>query len=175
MKTRLTKIEVATTQLRAAIRLFFCEEPPIVVETLVSAASGVLRGLAAHHGLKSILHDNPAVKPEHMKKWVALLHESANFFKHADRDPTGTFDYEPQMLHYLLLEACQVHRELMTHLALQYSKESVAYQLWFSFKYPHLLRDPVAFRTLIQGKKLDRFNPDDFQIMRMMIGIEPIN
>jgi hypothetical protein len=59
----LTKIEIAEIQLRSAIRLFFSKEHPIVVETLFGAASGVLRGLAKHCGMQSILHDADLVKP----------------------------------------------------------------------------------------------------------------
>lgn len=174
MNMHLTKIEVAEIQLRVAIRLFFCEEHPVVVETLVAAASGVLRGLADQRGLRGILHDNALVKPEHKKDWIRTLHEAQNFFKHADKDPAVTFDYQPQMLHYLLMEACQLYRQLASddHLKHRLLKEGVMYEIWFSFKYPHLLLDPDAPRKLTEGRGLQAFDPDDFEVVRMTLGIK---
>ena len=173
MKTPFTKIEVAEIQLRAAVRMFFCEEHPVAVETLVGAASGVLRDLAQQRGLGGILHDNPLIKPEHKKEWIRFFHEAQNFFKHADKDAGATYDYEPQGLHYLLREACQLYRQLASgdHLKHHQLKEAVMYEIWFSFKYPHLLLDPDAPRKLAKDKKLQAFDPNDFEVVRIALGI----
>lgn len=173
MKTPFTKIEVAEIQLRVAIRMFFREEHPIAIETLVGAASGVLRGLADQRGLGGILHDNVHIKPEQKKNWIRLLHEAQNFFKHADEDPGATYDYEPQGLHHLLLEACQLYVQLVSsdHSKELQIKEIVMYQIWFSCKYPHLLLDPDAIQKLAKGTRLQEFNPDDIEVFRKAFGI----
>jgi hypothetical protein len=173
---RLTKIAVAEIQLRSAVRLFFGEEHPVVVETLVGAASGVLRGLAKHCGLQSALHDTDLIKPEYRREWIKILHEYQNFFKHADEDPTATINYEPRALHYLLLEACHLYRHLASdvHLKHRQLKEALAFEVWFAMKYPHLLIDPRALEKLgdMVGFQLERFDPDDFEIMRTALGIK---
>jgi hypothetical protein len=42
----------------------------------------------------------------------------------------------------------------------------------FSFKYPHLLLDPDAPRKLAKSTRLRAFNPDDFEVFRMALGIQ---
>jgi hypothetical protein len=169
-----TKIEVAEIQLRIAIRMLFCEEHPVAIETLVGAASGVLRDLAKQRGFGSILHDNVLVNPEHKSEWIELFHKPQNFAKHADRDPQGICDYQPRVLHYLLLETCQLYRQLASddHLEHRQIKEALMYEIWFSLKYPHLLCDPDAPRKIVNSTMLQEFNPDDFEVVRKALGIE---
>lgn len=171
---RLSKIEVAEIQLREAIRMFFRNEHPVAVETLVAAASGVLRGLAEDRGLRSMLHDSDIVKPEFKKDWIGLLHDAQNFFKHSDKDPAATLDYKPEMLHFLTIEACHLYRYLASdmHLKHRQLKEAIAYEIWFSAKYPHLLIDPSGFQKYMAGFGLHDCDPDDFQVFRIALGIK---
>jgi hypothetical protein len=83
---RLSKFEVARRQLRSAIRLFFLESDPVSIETLAGAANGVLRGMARGRNVQSYFHDSDLIKPDFRKEWISFLHESQNFFKHAERD-----------------------------------------------------------------------------------------
>lgn len=169
-----TKIEAAEVQLRSAIRLFFSEAHPIVVETLIGAASGVLRGLAKHSDIKSIFHESDLIKPKHRKEWIGLLHNFQNFFKHADNDSAVTINYEPRALHFLALEACILYKQLASDSYFKRSpmKEAFFFEVWFSAKYPNLLIDPVSFTTLMERFGLTEFNPDDFETIRMAIGIK---
>ena len=80
------KIDVATRQIRTAIRLLFEETDPIVVHTIVAATHQVLCDLSRQKGLKS------AVKPPGYNK---KLNIAENFFKHADQDPSGRINVEP--------------------------------------------------------------------------------
>jgi hypothetical protein len=76
----LSKIEVAEAQLKCAIKLFFSEDDPIPIETLVGAASGVLTALAKHHGVQAFIHDSDMIRPEYKSKWIRALHKEQNFF-----------------------------------------------------------------------------------------------
>lgn len=137
-KKALTKIEVAESQLKCAIRLFFLEYDPIPIETLVGAASGVLRGLASRHGLQAFIHDTDWIKPEYKSKWIATLHKAQNFFKHADQDPDRTLEYESEALHFLLAETCYLYRHLASEKYLKHRQciEAIAYELWFHWLIP---------------------------------------
>lgn len=103
-----------------------------------------------------------------------MLHEFQNFFKHADNDPTATIAYEARALHYLTLEACHLYRHLAadTHLNHRQLKEALVFEVWFATKYPHLLSDPSGFRDLKDGFRLESFDPDDFEIIRIALGIK---
>lgn len=143
------------------------------METLVGAATEILRRLAASRNIGGILHDNSFVKSEHRKDWIATLHKAQNFFKHAGKDPLGKLDYEPKMLHYFLVEACQLYRQMThdPHFQLQPMIEAIAYEFWFSRKYPHLLEDAEALRKTLEGTRLQAFEPNDFAVVRLALGI----
>jgi len=120
-----------------------------------------------------ILHDNSLVNPDSRKDWIDTLREAQNFFKHAGKDPLAKLDYEPKMLHYLLVEACQLYRHMTNdpNFKIQPMIEAIAYEFWFSRKYPHLLENPEALRKTLEGTRLQVFDPNDFGVVRLALGI----
>lgn len=167
-RMKLTKIQVAELNLQAAIRLFFECENAVPIETLNAAASGVLRAIAKARGLRSMLHDHDMIRDEYRKDWIGVLHSAQNFFKHADRDTAAELDYDPQMLHFLMLETCHLYRHLASdqHLGYHQLKEALAFEIWFTLKYPRLLIDPDAFRKFPGGEVIENISPDDFEFWR---------
>jgi hypothetical protein len=163
-KTRLTKIEVAESHLKWAVKLFFLRSDPIVIETLVGAASGVLRGIAHARGVQPFVHDSDWIKPEYKGLWIKTLHKAQNFSKHADKDPDGVLEYETEMLHFMLLEACHLYRHLSSDMYLGYHqcKEALVYELWFAAAYPHLIKVPEELKTFMGSFDFADIDPDDF-------------
>jgi hypothetical protein len=176
-KKALTKIRVAESQLKFAIRLFFLEYDPILIEIFVRAASGVLRGLASRHGLRAFIHDTDWIKPEYKSKWIATLHKAQNFFKHAaDQDADRTLEYESETLHFLLAETCYLYRHLASEKYLKHRQciEAIAYELWFALAYPHLLKDPEAFKEFLLLLNFPNVDPNDFEAFRLALNIRGI-
>ncbi|MCX7275666.1 MAG: hypothetical protein NTV19_21570, partial [Burkholderiales bacterium] len=149
------------------------EAHPAVVETLVGAASGVLRGLATHSGIKSVLHDSIHIKPESRLKWIGVLHEYQNYFKHADQDHSASIDYEPRSLHFLILESCILYRALLDNAKYKRPmiRETVIFWVWFAAKHPHLLTESSSFQKLMANFAPDSWDPNDFDIIRSALGI----
>jgi hypothetical protein len=173
----LAKIDVAERQLRTAIRLFFAESDPVSIETLAGAANGVLRGIAASKGVKSILHDGKFIKPEYRKEWIQLLHESQNFFKHADRDTDAKLEFRPEWIKFVLLEACHLYRHLASanHLNKGQLKEAICFEIWFSMSHPQYLIDPEKLKHVMTGFNLSNVDPKDFEIFRMALKFDAKN
>ena len=168
-----SKIDVAARQLRLAVRLFFQNADPIPIETLAGASCGVLLDLARKHGVKGVLQDSEMVAPRMKKEWVSLIRESQNFFKHADRDPDTVHIYKPSSLHFRLMEACDLCLRLVTgkHVAVSLPNEVVVFEIWFSYKYSHLLSDPEALRRIMPSA-LHIIDPNDFGPFCDALGIE---
>jgi hypothetical protein len=104
-----TKLEAARHQLDAAIELFFTAENPIAVHTLTASAYNVLKDLAKRDGLefpfiKSGFLDSVPQKDRSAVR--AFLQNPENFFKHADHDPDGVLEFNPQLTELFLLDAC---------------------------------------------------------------------
>jgi hypothetical protein len=111
---KVTKLEVARDQLDAAIELFFLSDNAVAVHTLTAAAYNVLRDLARREG-----SDFPFIKTGFIatlkdsdkNKVVAFLNGPENFFKHADRDPDGVLEFDPQLTELMLMDACSYFKE----------------------------------------------------------------
>ena len=113
----ISKLDAARRQLRTSIRLFFADEEAISVHTLVAAAHGILRDLRGEfaikiaegtelHGEGSFIKDNPLVRPEKKQMLVSALNRAQNFFKHADKDPSGELHFHAGLTDLLLFDAC---------------------------------------------------------------------
>lgn len=111
---KVTKLEVARNQLDAAIELFFLSDNAIAIHTLTAAAYNVLRDLAKRDG-----SDFPFIKSgfiatlddSEKNKVIAFLNGPENFFKHADRDPDGIMEFDPQLTELMLVDACSYFKE----------------------------------------------------------------
>ena|ERR1700730_3966433 len=94
-KIKITKLDAARRQLRIPIRLWFDDDDPIAIHTLTAAAHDIIHTLFRRKGLKNLLFDSKLIKDNFRAEWVRGIKANANFFKHADRDATGTFEFNP--------------------------------------------------------------------------------
>lgn len=111
---KVSKLEVARDQLDAAIEIFFLSDNAVAVHTLTAAAYNVLRDIAKQDG-----SDFPFIKTgfiatlkgSEKNKVMAFLNAPENFFKHADRDPDGILEFDPQLTELMLMDACSYFKE----------------------------------------------------------------
>jgi hypothetical protein len=89
MKITISKIEAAQRQLRAAIKLWFCEGDIIAVLSLVCSAHQIIHDINKKKGSShNLIYDSPIVKDNYRKDWINKIKSPYNFLKHADKDPT---------------------------------------------------------------------------------------
>jgi len=161
----LTKLEVATRQLKEAIWLFFNQHDSIAIHTLVAAAHQVLYDLAKDKGIVSI-KNYPLIREEMRSYWRKRLSEAENYFKHAERDPEATLEFRPLLTQCFLIDALHLHQQLTQSVF----SEAIVYGVWFARKYPDTFEEG-AFKTLMFTAVGRDFDPDDFILMRMVLSV----
>lgn len=83
---KVTALEAALLQLKTAIRLYFEDDDPVSVHTLVKAAGEVIDRMCRENGTPSMRDDLLNEVVQHRRKEIAdKLNANANFFKHADK------------------------------------------------------------------------------------------
>lgn len=83
---KVTKLEAARRQLDTAIELWFHNGDPISIHALTFAAHEIIYRIYRNSGGSDLLFDTSRVKDEYRAMFAKALKESANFFKHAERD-----------------------------------------------------------------------------------------
>jgi hypothetical protein len=131
----LDKIDVATRQLNAAIRMFFYEWDPVPLHTVVAAAHNVLRDMAKHQGITRSVKDSPLIAPEARTEFLRAVNYPQNFFKHADKDPKGRMAFRYHGNQLFILDSLVLYVALGGDL----SREMRVFLVWFQLRYPNLL------------------------------------
>jgi len=106
-----TKRQAATSQLETAIKLFLENRDLISAYTLCCAADGILEGIYTNDRMEILsrqreqLHEPTnfrfswkeeweiRIKSAHQKEAFQLLNQAQNFFKHADKDPRASYEF----------------------------------------------------------------------------------
>jgi hypothetical protein len=133
VKIKLTKTEVATRHLRTAIRLWFADGDPVSIYTLAYAAHEITHTLHKKRGGKhGLLFDSPAMAKEVQERVTNAIKRRGNFFKHANRDATGTLVFDPDM-NELIMIACASTLHSITN---EYGREEFALHVWMFSQNP---------------------------------------
>ncbi|MDQ6808323.1 MAG: hypothetical protein M3Z64_02690 [Verrucomicrobiota bacterium] len=111
-KLQLTKIDCAKRQLETAIRLYFTRGDPVSIHTLASAAYSIVHDLNKQRGGAAMVRDCEIIKPQFKEMVRRKLTEHQNFFKHADRDPEKTVEFNPELTEGFLAESCIKYYQL---------------------------------------------------------------
>lgn len=111
----ISKLDAVKRQLETAIHLYFLSRDPVAIHTLASAAHKVITDLNKHKGgtptlVEHMLSDY--IKPDRVKEVRKLLYKAENFFKHADKDPEETIEFNPDASEIVLWESCIKYTEL---------------------------------------------------------------
>ncbi len=131
------KLDAARRQLREAVVLFFERRDLIAVHTLAAASLQVFSDVGKAAGATSLLKQGHYIREEKRKFWFDSLNEAQNFFKHADKDPTGTLDFKPNVTPFFLLDSVLLEAKLLKGL----SPASNCFLLWFYVAYPDVLTE----------------------------------
>jgi len=135
MKMTIAKIDAAMRQLDSAIHLWSDDADPVSILTLAAASHQVIHDLKTARGLDPLLYDSPIIKEEYRQQAIRAFKKDINFFKHADKDPEGTTEFntnsiEPFFL-FSILGLEYLHQEK--------SDAQVAFTLWYILNKPALL------------------------------------
>jgi hypothetical protein len=158
-------MDAAQANLRAAILGHFGRAHPATIETLNGAANGILRNLANKKGISGAIHDSDFFEGENRKKWIGVLHEPQNFYKHADKDAAdATIVHNSLMTEMLIGESCQLFRFLSgDYENFKNEIELQVFEIWFILKYPWLSDGDLTFVTHHPfGNNLMTLEVDDF-------------
>jgi hypothetical protein len=137
---KVSKLDAARRQLDGAIDLWFRDSDPVSIHTLVFASYGIIQDINARKGnneftLLGLAQRN--LKPEYVEEAVRRLREAMNFFKHADRDPYGILEFNPE-LSAAIINLAQLGLEALGE---QSSDRQTAFVLWNAFHKPHLFKE----------------------------------
>ncbi len=103
---KLTKIDVAEAQIRAAVRMFFDGEHPVPVYTLANAAREIVATIGDQIDVETVQQELANARGVTVKELLRPLVGTANFFKHADRDANATLDFDENDAEVALQLAC---------------------------------------------------------------------
>lgn len=112
---QISKLDAARRQLEVAVRLYFSNDDPVSIHTLAAAAYNVIRDVSSkRNATPMLLKDTVAqmLRPGMQKLFRAKVNEAENFFKHADRDHEGSFEFFPTLSEYFLIDACDQYYRL---------------------------------------------------------------
>lgn len=136
-KMQVPKLEAAKRQLHAAIRLWFAEEDPVSIHTLVSAAHEIIHTLFKRKGLKGLLFDNPSIPDSIRTDFGRAVKSAANAFKHARDDPDGVTEFSPEF-NAILFWICITG---LWRMGEPFALEEAAAIFWFLLHRPDWLAD----------------------------------
>jgi len=97
-----SKIEVACQQLDTAIKLWFKEENPISIHTLVCSAHQIISDVIHHQSRNDPLFDSIYIKNGFKKIAKTHFHKYYNLFKHANKDPETYIKFNPTSNEYFI-------------------------------------------------------------------------
>ena len=155
-KRTIKKLDAARSQLQTAIRLWFADDDPISIHTLACAACQILHDIHVHRGGMSLLFNSIFVKGHRHAEWNHVVRAHMNFFKHADRDPGATIDFDPPLTEPFL----SLSLFILENLGAQLTLEESAFQFWCIIHNPDWLDDRG------QDRFLNRFNADELTEFR---------
>jgi hypothetical protein len=133
-KIKVTKLDAAKRQLRAAIRLFFDDDDPVAIHTLAAASQEIIHRLYRNKGLDNLLFDSCAIHDEFRAEWARTLKAPATFFKHAKQDADGILEFCPDVNAFFILFSCKALNEMQEPPEV----EEFTFMQWFLIHNPHI-------------------------------------
>lgn len=128
-----SKVDVATRQIREAVFLFFEQRDIIVIHTVIAAAHQILFDLGKHAGISSVVKDTAALKDDEVQAFLHDVNYPYNFFKHADRDPDKSVSIGP--MERLTADFIMDSVLMLQRLSGSIPREAHNYWAWFVSRY----------------------------------------
>lgn len=132
---KITKLDAAKRQLQTAVRLYFNDEDPISICTLTRAAHEIISVLNEKHGKSTMIMSDKLIVDKYKEEFRKIMNAPKNFFKHADKDPAGILDFNPEENEFFLLDGCENY-EILTG---EKVPHFIIYRNWFYAKYPEVI------------------------------------
>ena len=158
-KIKISKLDAARRQILTAIRLYFNNGDIVSTYTLATAAFKITQNICDRSPvLPDSLTDwiNQLVKPEAKKMFWSKLHETANFFKHADQDPDTVHEFYPVQTENMLFFAVYQY-QILTDECLA---EIRLFSIWYMLHHPEAFNTPQEMISLgndLFGEDRNRF------------------
>ena len=131
---KITKFDVVSRQLTAAVTLFFQGGDLVVIHTLVAAAHQILVALGKTRGIGSIVKNTAGLSQSEMPEFLRTINYPFNFFKHADRDSDDRINIGPlpRFTQDFIMDAVVMLQRLTGDIPF----EAKVFWHWFVSKYP---------------------------------------
>ncbi len=144
-KEIISKIDVACRQLDTAIELWFQESDPVSIHTLAASAHQIIHDIIHHRGGNDPLFDSPYIKPGFKDIAKKHYHKHYNFFKHGNRDPQTSIDFDSSLPQYFIVFSLIG----LDQLGIKPNLLRSIFRLYFGFHNPHLF-DHTFFAKFYQ-------------------------
>lgn len=158
-KIKISKIDAARRQILTAIRLYFNHGDIVSMHTLATAAFKITQNICdANPDLPESLTDwvNQLVKPHAKKLFWSKLHETANFFKHADQDPDSVHEFDPEQTENMLFFSVYQYQQITG----ERTAETWLFSIWYMLQHPQAFNTPQEMLKL--GTELFGANKNKF-------------
>lgn len=133
----ISKLDVACRQLDTAITLWFRECDPISIHLLACSSHQIISDIIHHRGGHDPLFDSPYIKPGFKDVAKRHFHKHYNFFKHANRDPDGSIEFNPSAPQYFIVNSILG----LEQLNVKHNLLRTAFFLYFGFHNPELMQE----------------------------------
>jgi hypothetical protein len=131
-----TKMDAARRQLATAVELWFRDKDEVSIHALAFASYEVIDAVSKKRGrTQDLIFDAIVVKDEYRKEFKAFVKKSANFFKHADRDPDATLEFEPELTGMFIVFAIRG----LESIGISSNKHELAFAWWLCLNRPEML------------------------------------
>lgn len=104
----ITKLDAACRQLDTAISLWFNDGDTVSIHTLACSAHQIVHDVNQQKGNPALLHggliyDSLKVRDEYRREANRFLKGAYNFFKHAEKDASGTIEFRPALTELFIM------------------------------------------------------------------------
>ena len=144
---KVTKIDAAEAQIRAAVWMFFRGGHLVPVYTLANAAREIVAAIGDQIDAETVLRELAARRGITVKELVRPLVHTANFFKHADRDADATIEFDTYDVELTLLAACEDFGRVADGMLV----EAQVFQAWMLALFPKVSKAPLRKQGTIRG------------------------
>jgi hypothetical protein len=136
-RQKIDKLNAARRQLNTAIYLWFNHGDAVSIHTLACSAHQIVHDINRKRGGRDLLYDSLIFKDEYRKEAINYLKQDYNFFKHANKDPSATLEFDP-----ITTELFIIFTSLGLEILGQRPDEvRGAFIIYFSLRNPHLLTE----------------------------------
>src|ERR1035437_10407178 len=133
-----TKLDAARRQLATAIERWFGDKDEVSIHTLSFASYEVIDAVSKKRGrTQDLLFDAKIVKDEYRKEFKLFVKKSANFFKHADRDPDATIEFHPIFSEMFIIFSIVG----LNSVGIASNKYELAFTWWYCLNHPDTLTE----------------------------------